>query len=119
MAGRGLGRGADAESESDGVQEGRQFPEDEVGGEAKDFDPAAAEEGGPAPVVGPREREEVLAAVEFHGQMPSGTVEVEDVRAAGVLPPKLETREAFGAQVSPESGFSVGAAMAQGTATNE
>ena len=47
------------------------------------------------------------------------TIEVEDVRAAGMLAPELETGEPAGAQVEPEGGFGVGAVAAQGTAMGE
>jgi len=44
---------------------------------------------------------EVLAAVELDREVPFGTVEVQDVWAAGMLPSKLEADESFVAEVGP------------------
>ena len=58
--------------------------------------PLATKECRSAPVVVLRHLAEVLTAVELDGQMPLGAVEVEDVGAAGMLPPKLEAGESPG-----------------------
>jgi hypothetical protein len=120
LAGRGLGRGADApERKEDGFEDTEGLAEDEVSREAEHGDATAEEETRPAPVVVLRHRVEVLPTVELDGQTPGGAVEVQDVRAAGMLPPKFEAREPFSPQLSPEGSLCVGAVAAQSTATSE
>lgn len=58
-------------------------------------------------------RFEVLAAVELDGQVPTGAVEVQDIRAAGMLTPKFEAKESLGAEPSPQRSLGVGASTTQ------
>ncbi len=96
MAGRGLGRGAgDTEGDGDGIEDSRELLEDEVVGEAKHADAAAAEVLRSVLVIGLRRRLEVLAAVELDSQMFRRAIEVQDERAAGMLAVELEVREPF------------------------
>ncbi|MCW3032459.1 MAG: hypothetical protein JWM60_804 [Solirubrobacterales bacterium] len=118
-AGRGLGRGAAAEREEDGVEHGDWLAEDEIGGKTEHRDATASEESRSTKIVVLARRFEVLAAVELHGQVPAGTVEVQDVRAAGMLAAELEAKESLGAQPSPQRILGVCAGTAQSTTASE
>jgi hypothetical protein len=91
--GRGLGRGDGTERKKDRVEDGDRLAEDEVGRETEHADTAAKKECRSPLVVVLRFRGEVLTAVELDGQMSFRTVEVQDVRAAGMLPSKLKAGE--------------------------
>ena len=118
-AGRRLGRGAAAEREDDGVEDGGRLAEDEVGRKTEHRNASASEECRSAVIVILARRFEVLAAVELHGQESAGAVEVQDVRAAGMLTAKLEAKESLGAQPSPQRIFGVGAGATQSTTASE
>jgi hypothetical protein len=109
----GLGRGAVAEREDDGVEDGDRLAEDEIGRKAEHRDAPSSEEGRSAEIVVLAGRFEVLTAVELHGQVSAGAVEVQDVWAAGVLTPKLEAKESLGAEPSPQRILGVGASTTQ------
>jgi len=109
----------DLERAEDHFEDCGQLTKDEIRRKAEHRDALPTKERRPPLVVAPPVLGEVLPPVELDGELPAGGIEVEDVRTAGMLSPKLEAGEASVPQVKPERGLGVGAVHAERTATSK
>jgi hypothetical protein len=64
-------------------------------------------------VFGPLIRKAVSAAIEFHGKLGDGAVEIEKVNAASILAAEFEFGEAAVAQQTPQAFFSISGFFSQ------